>query len=260
MLSISLWYGNTLKFQIKVVFVFFFYNFFTFFIYIQICPVQKILYFWFAYIFSKWFLVLWSWLMRLWDACFVEGRKNNSTDTKTCFNIQVEWVQEKGRRNYWVHRALEKFLNTQLAASAEPQKGQCIWSRKLLTDQMMNNLTFGPGWELLWISTGYSKRERTLSWSWWVEGDLQDSVWCRFVQCNCGGQQGKAVLEFNKDWQRYNDRYHLIWLRSFIKNNWILKEYYDLSTIILDVLLASISLQKGIIRFCHRSISEICKK
>ncbi|GLJ41765.1 hypothetical protein SUGI_0864310 [Cryptomeria japonica] len=39
------------------------------------------------------------------------------------------------------------------------------------------------------------------------------------------GHQGKVVLEFNKDWQGYNDA--LSFERSFIKNRRSRKEYYE---------------------------------
>ncbi|KAH9329321.1 hypothetical protein KI387_001429, partial [Taxus chinensis] len=39
------------------------------------------------------------------------------------------------------------------------------------------------------------------------------------------GHQGKAVLEFNKDWQGYSDS--LSFERSFIKNHRSIEEYYE---------------------------------
>ncbi|KAH9314360.1 hypothetical protein KI387_022987 [Taxus chinensis] len=126
------------------------------------------------------------------------------------------------------HRALEKFLKTQLATSAEPQK--------LRTVHLEQEAPRRPNdeeqivWPWMGIIVNIHRVYKDGKYIGPGNGELKE----RFAGFNptqvCAmwtyeGHQGKAVLEFNKDWQGYNDA--LSFERSFIKNRRSRKEYYE---------------------------------
>lgn len=126
------------------------------------------------------------------------------------------------------HRALEKFLKTQLATSAEPQKQRTV--------HLEQEAPLRPNDEelIVWPWMGIIVNIHRIFKEGKYIGPGNSELKERFAgfdpaqvcaMWNYEGHQGKAVLEFNKDWQGYNDA--LSFERSFIKNHRSRKEYYE---------------------------------
>ncbi|GLJ14360.1 hypothetical protein SUGI_0232010, partial [Cryptomeria japonica] len=126
------------------------------------------------------------------------------------------------------HKALEKFLKNMLATSAEPQKQRTV--------HLEQEAPLRPNEEelIVWPWMGIIVNIRRIfkegKYIGPGNGELKDRFSGFYPAQVCAmwtyeGHQGKAVLEFNKDWQGYNDA--LSFERSFIKNHRSRKEYYE---------------------------------